>query len=103
MSSVVTAPENLVKQPSEIRQFTMEFANLLSSGETISTISSISDEIRGGGVSDLTVYNEAVSGTTVVFWVSGGTDGQTYRIEIVITTSNSQTLEGDGLLSVRDE
>lgn len=98
----VTAPENLVKQPSEVRQYTMDFANLLATGETI-TVDSVSHELRGGGISDLTVYNEAVSGSTVVFWVSGGTDNQTYRIEIIVTTSLGQTLEGDGLLSVRDE
>lgn len=102
MSCSVTAPEVLVKQPSEVRQYTMDFANLLATGESISS-PVITDTLRGGGVSDLTVYNESVSGSNVVFWVSGGTDNNTYRIEIVVTTSNSQTLEGDGLLSVRDK
>jgi hypothetical protein len=99
----VTAPENVVKQPSEVRQYTMDFANTLATGETISTITSVSIELRGGGLSDVTVYNEAVSGDTIVFWVSGGTDGQTHRIEIVVVTNVGQTIEGDGLLSIRDE
>ena len=104
-SCAVTAPEILVKQPSEDRQVTMDFSNLLSTSETISSISSVSHELRGGGVSDLTVYNEAKGSdsTTVTFWVSGGTNNNTYRIEIVVVTNASQTIEGDGLLSVRDE
>ena len=103
MSNCVTAPEIPVKQPSEVRQFTMDFANLLSGVEVISSITSVSDEKRGGDVSDLTVYNEVKTDTMVTFWVSGGTDGVTYHIEVVVVTSASQTLEGDGLLSVRDK
>jgi len=98
---VVTAPEHVVKQPSEVLQLTMGFANLLATGETISSITSIAIELRGGGVSDVTVYNEAVSGDTVVFWVSGGTNNTKHRIEIVVVTSLGQTFEGDGLLSVK--
>jgi len=105
MTCSVTAPEILCKQPSEDRQFTMDFSNLLSGTEVINTIGSVSHELRGGGASDLTVYNEVKNSdsTAVLFWVSGGTNNSTYRIEIVVTTSAGQTIEGDGLLSVRDE
>lgn len=98
----VTAPEMVVKQPSEVRQYVMDFSNPLESSESILGISSVTHTLRGGGVSDLTVYNESVSGQTVIIWVSGGTDRNTYRIEIIVTTDANQTLEGDGLLSVRD-
>ncbi len=103
MSCSVTAPEILVKQPSEVRQYTMDFTALLSGAEVISSISSIGSTLRGGGSSDLTVYNEVKTDDSVVFWVSGGTNNSTYRIEIIVITDASQTIEGDGLLSVRDK
>ena len=103
MTCSVTAPERVVKQPSEVRQYIMQFANILASGETISTIVSVDHEIRGGGTSDLTVENQVNTTNAVSVWISEGTDNTTYRIEIKVTTSSGQTLEGDGLISVRDE
>ena len=35
--------------------------------------------------------------------ISNGSDGETYRIEVLVTTSSSQTLEGDGILFVSDK
>jgi len=101
--SVVTAPEILIKQPLEVRKYTMSFATLLATDEGILSITSVTHTLRGGSVSDLTVYNEVVVGGTVEFWVSGGTDGNTYRLEILIVTDAGQTLEGDGLISVKDK
>jgi hypothetical protein len=103
MSCAVTAPEMLVKQPSENRQYTMDFSNLMSATEAISSITSITAELRGGGVSDLTISAGAISGQTITFWIEDGTDGETHRIEIIIVTDAGQTLEGDGLISVRDK
>lgn len=96
----VTAPQNLPKQASEIRTYSMDFSNLMASDETIATISSVSSELRGGGTSDLTLSSETISGQTVEVTISGGTKAKTYRIEIIITTSGGQTLEGDGLLRI---
>jgi hypothetical protein len=83
----------------------MDFTNLLSGVEVISSITSVVDTLRGGGTSDLTVYDEVVSedGLSVVFWVSGGTANNTYRIEIAVVTTAAQSLEGDGLMSVRSK
>jgi hypothetical protein len=103
MGCSVTAPEVLCKQPTEIRQYTMDFANLMSTSEAISSITSVTAELRGGGVSDLTLSNQAISGQTVTFWIEDGTDGETHRITVIIVTDAGQTLEGDGLISVRDK
>ena len=92
----------IIKQPSEVRQLTMNFASILSDGETISSIVSVTHEKTGGETSDLTVYNEVKTDTVVAFWVSGGTNFVTYLVEITVTTSIGQTLQGDGLISIRN-
>lgn len=94
------AANNLVKQASEVRQYTMDFSNLMASDETISSINSVVSEKRGGGTSDLTIGGETISGQTITMNISGGTKRYVYRIEVVIITSGSQTLEGDGLLRI---
>ena len=98
----VTAPQILEKQPSETRTYSMLFNNLLATGETISSITSVTSELRGGGTSDLTISGETISGTAINFSIAGGTHGKVYRIEVKVVTSASETLEGDGILSVSD-
>ena len=99
--SCVTATSIFTKQPSETRSYSMDFSNLLTSTETINTPVATSEE-RGGGTSDLTISSVVVSGQTVTMTISGGTHAKTYRIEVTISTSGSQTLEGDAMLRIRD-
>lgn len=99
----VTAPQFLEKQPGETRAYSMDFSNLMSSNETISSVSTVASELRGGATSDLTISSETISGQTVQMNIAGGTDGNVYRVEVTIITSASQILEGDGMLRVRDK
>lgn len=98
-----TAPQYLVKAPSERRYYTMNFANLMSTSETISTIRSITSEKRGGGISELTISDSGIVGQTVGMWIESGSNFQTYRVEVEISTSLGQILQGDGLLRVTDK
>ena len=105
----VIANERLCKQPAEQKKFSIEFNNLLATSEIISSISSVSSEKIDGTVSDLTIATTAIETSSsssknsmITFWVSGGTTGNTYKIEAVVVTSDSATLEGDGILFVTD-
>ena len=98
--SEVTAPTILYKQPSETRKYSMDFSALMSEDETISAITSIVSELRGGGTSDLSIEYEEIEGQTITMWISGGLHKQCYRVTVIITTSGSQILEGDGLLQL---
>lgn len=95
--SEVTAPQVLVKQPAESIVYSMEFANLLASGETLSVISSVAADPSGP-----TISGQTINGSAVNFRVAGGTDGVDYRIEVTVTTSAGNTREADGILQVRD-
>ena len=96
-SSNVTAPQMLVKQPGEIRQFSMDFSSLLDTSETISS-PSVSSSPSG-----LTVGVASVSGSKVLFNIEGGTHPVKYRLEVTVTASGGATLVGDGLLRVQDK
>lgn len=98
-----SAPEYLIKAPSERRYYTMDFSNLMTTEETITLIDSITSEKRGGGISDLLIADSGIVGQTVGMWIQNGTDFQTYRVEVQITTSAGQVLQGDGLLRVSDK
>jgi hypothetical protein len=98
----VTAPTTLYKQPSEVRTYTMDFTNLLSSTGTIQSILSLNNKLRGGGESSLQLSASGIveEGKKINFVAASGEHRNTYRIEIVILSNDGQTLEGDGLLTV---
>ena len=99
----VTAPQYLEKQPSETRTYAMSFVSLMDTSETISTIEIVGSGTRSEATSDLTITSIAASGDQAVkMTIAGGTHAQTYRIETKVTTDNSQILEGDGILQVKD-
>ena len=104
-----SASERLCKQPAENRKFSIEFNNLLATSETVTSISSISSEKIDGTTTDLTIGTTGIESSAtssknslITFWISGGTTGNNYRIEAIVGTSESATLEGDGILYVSD-
>ena len=105
----ILSNERLVKQPTETRKFGMEFNNLLGTCETVSSITSVVSEKIDGSTTDLTITSSGIETSTVssknslvTFWVAGGTTGNTYKIEVLVATSSSAVLEGDGILFVTD-
>lgn len=100
-----TEPEFLVKQPWEKRLYEMDFANLLTSGDSLGTVDSVSQSKRGrvAGSSDLTIGAASVSGTKVQFTIEGGSSGEDYKITVRVNTTAGNRLEGDGWLFVRDQ
>ena len=93
----VTAPQMLIKQPGETREFSMDFSNLLASSETISS------PVVTSTPSGLTIGSATVSSGKVLFDISGGTHPVRYRIEVTVTSSGGSTLVGDGILKVSDK
>lgn len=93
----VTAPQILEKQPGETVIVAMDFTELLQEGETLASVVSVSVDPSG-----LTLGSASISGNRVLFTVSGGTTGYTHRFEVIVTTSNAQTLEADGKMLVTD-
>ena len=91
---------NLSKQPSETRIFGMSFKNKLrSTSETLVSLDSISvypDD------ASLTVTNHSLGVDIANIQVSSGTNGRTYKITVIVTTSDGQILENEGLLDVKD-
>jgi len=101
----LTANQRLCKQPTETRQFSMDFTNVLGTGESISSISSIDSEKTGGYTSDLSIATSGISSDSkqITMYIASGTLGSTYRIEVLVNTDASQILEGDGILYVTDQ
>ena len=95
-----TAENNLKKQPSEVKKFSMDFSNVLESNELILT-TNVTSQLYSGGTSDISISSVSiVDQTGVSMFISSGTDGSRYRVEVLVSTNTGQTLEGDGILIV---
>ena len=101
----MTADQRLCKQLAENRKFEMDFTNVLGSSEAITSITSIESEKVGGYTSDLSITNQTIEtgDKKVSMFIASGTLGNTYRVEVLVATDASQTLEGDGVLYVTDQ
>lgn len=91
---------SVTKQPSESRLYSMDFSALLASGETLSTVTSVSTTLVT--VPALTIGAGSVSGVLCQFRVSVGKTGNRYKVTAVVTTSAGNTLEGEGYVNVED-
>lgn len=93
-----TARQIITKQPSERIRISMDYKNILTSGETIVSYT------KSVEPTDIVVEEENINadGKSIILIVSGGVDGVTYRFEFTATTSTAQILEGDGILKVKD-
>lgn len=94
--SILTSKDILCKQSGETIVVSMDFSNWIDTAVTLSNPSTSVD------ISGLTITGETVSGQTIQMTIAGGTNGATYRIQVLVETSDSQILIGDGILKVRD-
>lgn len=87
--------EILEKGVNETATFGIDFTNWLATGETISSITSVTADNT-----DLTISGEAIVSNNVNFILSGGATGN-YKITCKIVTSASNTYEVEVKLRVR--
>ncbi len=66
----------------------IEFAALLTDGDSLSTVTSVTVDPLG----DFTATDQAISGTLVTFSVTGTVAGRRYRLTAIAVTANGETL-----------
>ena len=83
----------LIKRPGESILFTFDFTALLNSGETISSVSSVTQiNPNSPDAADLTLGSPTDNDAAYAQCrISGGTDGYTYPVICTVTTSASNT------------
>jgi len=90
------------KDTGEGTSYTFDFTDELASGETISSVTSITQSEPAGALddwqtsTDLTIGSSSVSGANVSVRVSGGVAGKIYKLECLVLTSlgNSPIVHG---------
>ena len=83
MPSATVDPVTFVKSPSAVKDYSINWSNILEAGETIST-----STWDGGG---LTSSNPTWNGDVTVTFLAGGTVGTVYVVANTVVTSLSRT------------
>lgn len=83
------------KDPGDDLDYVNNWANVLTTGETITTSTWT---VPAG----LTSHDESHTGTTAVIWLAGGVVDVDYTLTNVITTSLARVFERDVVLKVRN-
>jgi hypothetical protein len=82
------------KQPAEIRTLTLEFADKLATGDSLTGTPTVQAE------TGLIAGAPVISGTKVLVQLSGGIDGSRYGVSCQVSTTQGDLLELDVLIQV---
>lgn len=93
----MAAVTTLTKQPSESRLYDFDFTNILRTGDTITSVESVSVDVAGLTTGGVVVNSE---GTKVQVRLSSGTHNVKYKITVLVNTAQTDILELDGILHV---
>ncbi len=85
------------KQPSEVLDYDIDCTDWLTEGDNIQTVSATPDD--SALVVDAIVNNDPF----IKLWISGGTDGESYKVTVGITTQDGRHKETEFIMQVRDD
>lgn len=95
------------KQPAETLDYDIDFSEFLSDGDTLVTTGNppVPDPLNvvispSGMTAGPTLV---LDGTTIKQWLSGGTDGQKYKITITATSNAGRVKQVEFTVRVKDE
>lgn len=100
----VTGLDVLVKQPWEDRLYDIPFDQELRAGDTISTVTSVTQANQGkvAASGDLSIGTGATDGSAVQVRISAGTVGEHYKITARAVTTLGDRIEVDVMMYLGD-
>lgn len=93
------------KQPAEVKDYPIDYTEWLaeiSGGDTLA--SAVATVVCTSDSTDtaLVVNSVSVSATGIAVWLSGGTDGQTYKVTVTVTTTGGRIDQSEFIVKLKD-
>lgn len=86
------------KQPADVQDFDIDFSEWLGGFLPVDTAFSHTVVVETG----ITLGAHVLSGDVVKVWLSGGTDGVTYKITATVVTTGGRTKQAEIAIKVRE-
>lgn len=81
--------ETYEKQPNDDKDYDIDYLEWLPEGDTLLSATYVVTCLTDGSPYDLLVNHVDVSSSRIKVWVSGGVDGQKYKVTILAETANA--------------
>ena len=91
------------KQPVEIKDYPINYAGWLAvAGDTLIDVDADVVCLSNPDDTSLIVHNLTISPTAVSVWLSGGTDGERYKVSVTVTTQGGRVDQSEFIVKVKD-
>lgn len=91
------------KQPVEIKDYPINYAEWLAEvGDTLTDVNASIECLTDIADNALTVHNLTLAPTAVSVWLSGGTDGQRYKVTVTVDTMGGRRDQSEFIVRVKD-
>ncbi len=87
---------NFNKQPAEVVDYDIDYSEWLTAGDNVQSAAVV---VSPAG---LTVESVFVNDPRVKLWLSGGTDGQRYKLTVTTTTADGRVKQDEFSVRVKD-
>lgn len=94
--------DKYIKQPAEVKDYDIDFSEWLPTGDTISTYEGEVVCLTDEDDEELVIDSQSATSTTLKTWLSGGTDGQTYKVTVTVTTAGGRVDQSEFKVKVKD-
>lgn len=91
-----------VMQPRERLSWDVTFREWLPRGDEISVADVRLRKVSGSGALPVTVYDTRTTPSTVQVWLEGGTSGDKWRVEVLVTTQEGRKREAEFDITVKE-
>ena len=87
---------NFTKQPVDVVDYDIDYSEWLTTGDNVqSTVVTVTPE-------GLTVDSVFVNDPRIKIWISGGTNGVTYKVTVTATTADGRVKQDEFRVKVKD-
>lgn len=91
------------KQPLEVKDYDVDYTPWLASmSDTLNALTTSVVCLTAPEDETLEVDSTTVTDDQVKLWISGGTDGEQYKVTLVVTTTGGRVDESELIFRVRD-
>ncbi|CAB4124508.1 hypothetical protein UFOVP55_5 [uncultured Caudovirales phage] len=90
------------KTPSERKRYAIDYSEWLDTGETVVSYTFAATPVDATTTFTVDASSLGSAGTSIVFFVSGGSNNSQYTVDVKAATSGGQVKEDTILFTVRD-
>jgi hypothetical protein len=91
------------KQPIEIKDYPISYAEWLAeAGDVLTDVQASIVCLTDPDDTALVVHNLTLASTVASVWLSGGTDGQRYKVIVTVTTQGGRRDQSEFIMKIKD-